>query len=182
MIMFVCRSKADGAVVFISAAPLFIDAVGLHGPVSMVGVSDQTHEVIEAMDPPFQFIPGMVRFWGDEWSIVDQEGYDAALAAMQPPEPPLQNEISDRQFFQALAMAGMISQAEALEAVKTGTLPAAFEAFISALPDEQEFPARMLLSGATTYSRSHPLTDAFGAMNGMTPEQVDDLWRMAAAL
>lgn len=102
-----------------------------------------------------------------------------------PPPPPQQEvpeTISDRQFFHVLAVDGLITEAEALAAVKTGDAPAAFETFISSLPEGERFNARMLLEGATTFRRDHPLTNAFGAMHGLTPEEIDDLWRRAAAL
>lgn len=90
--------------------------------------------------------------------------------------------ISDRQFFQQLAIAGIISQEEALAAVKTGDIPAALSGFIAALDDAARFNAEMLLSGATVFQRNHPLTDAIAAAQGMTPAQVDDFFRAAAAL
>jgi hypothetical protein len=90
--------------------------------------------------------------------------------------------ISDRQFFQQLAIAGIISQEEALAAVKTGDIPAALSGFIAALDDAARFNAEMLLSGATLFQRAHPLTDAIAAAQGMTPDQVDDFFRAAAAL
>jgi hypothetical protein len=96
--------------------------------------------------------------------------------------PPVPEEISDRQFFQALAIAGLISKEEAIAAVATGAVPAAMEAFFSGMSEEEEFAARMLLQGAIVFHRHHSLVEAFGALQGMTPEQVDDLWRMAAAL
>ena len=40
----------------------------------------------------------------------------------------------------------------------------------------------LLLSGATIFARAHPLTEAIGAAQGMTPAQVDDFFRAAAAL
>ena len=90
--------------------------------------------------------------------------------------------ISDRQFFQQLAIAKVISQEEALAAVKTGDIPAALSGFIAALDDAARFNAEMLLSGATIFARNHPLTDAIAAAQGMKPEQVDDFFRAAAAL
>ena len=90
--------------------------------------------------------------------------------------------ISDRQFFQQLAIAKVISQEEALAAVKTGDIPAALSGFIAALDDAARFNAEMLLSGATVFQRNHPLTDAIAAAQGMKPEQVDDFFRAAAAL
>lgn len=96
------------------------------------------------------------------------------------PLPDVPETISDRQFFHALADLGEISHAEALAAVKTGDPPAKMEAFLSALTGYQQFNARMLLEGATTFQRSHPLTHAFAAAMNMTDEQIDDLWRLAA--
>lgn len=108
---------------------------------------------------------------------VDGEFNDA------PPAPlPVPDEISDRQFFHALALTGEISEAEALAAVKTGDPPAAMEAFLVSLPAEDQFNARMLLEGAVTFRRSHALTEAFAAGMNMTAEQTDDLWRLAASL
>ncbi len=91
-------------------------------------------------------------------------------------------EISDRQFFQGLALRGLISQAEALAAVGTGTLPAAFEALIGQLSSEDQFAARMLLSGATSFQRTNPLVDTLGAMLDMSPAEIDELWRFCAGL
>lgn len=99
------------------------------------------------------------------------------------PEPaPVPESISDRQFAQQLATAGMITNDEALAWVATGTLPEAFTTFVSQLPAAQRFAAQMLLTGATIFERSNPLTDAFGAMYGMNSEQIDDLWRAASQL
>lgn len=90
--------------------------------------------------------------------------------------------ISDRQFFQQLAIAGVISQEEALAAVKTGDIPAALSGFIAALDDAARFSAEMLLSGATVFQRNHPLTNAVAMAQGMTADQVDEFFRQAAKL
>ncbi|WP_029006454.1 hypothetical protein [Azorhizobium doebereinerae] len=90
--------------------------------------------------------------------------------------------ISDRQFFQGLALRGLISQVEALAAVGNGTLPAAFETLIGQLSAEEQFAARMLLSGATSFQRTNPLVDTLGAMLDMGPAEIDDLWRFCAGL
>ncbi len=114
--------------------------------------------------------------------IAEWEGAGNTIPAFDPPPEPVPNSISDRQFFHILAVDGLITEAEALAAVKTGDPPAAFETFIASLPEGQRFNARMLLEGATTFERRHPLTDAFGSMYGMTPEEIDNLWRRASAL
>lgn len=90
--------------------------------------------------------------------------------------------ITDRQFFQGCALQGLCTEAEALDAVKTGTLPARLETFVVNLPAEQRFAARMVLSGAVSFNRSSPLTDAFGQMADMTPAEVDEFWRFCAGL
>ena len=90
--------------------------------------------------------------------------------------------ISDRQFFQQLAIAKVISQEEALAAVKTGDIPAALSGFIAALDDASRFNAEMLLSGATVFQRNHPLTNAVAMAQGMTADQVDEFFRQAAKL
>ena len=114
--------------------------------------------------------------------------FDTALAegmAIEPyvaPAPPVPEIITDRQFFQGLAVWSMISEAEALAAVKAGILPSRLEAFVSALPEGEQFPARMILSGATSYYRSSPLTATFGVMAGMDATALDAFWRFCAGL
>jgi hypothetical protein len=102
----------------------------------------------------------------------------AQLAALQ--AAPV--SVSDRQFFQALAQAGSITPDEALAAVMTGTLPARIEAAVKSLPAEQQFAARMLLSGATTFERGHPMVAQLGAALDYDDVALDALWRAAAAL
>jgi hypothetical protein len=92
------------------------------------------------------------------------------------------NEISDRQFFQALAMAGEITEAEALEAVGPGVIPAALSQLIDGLPGEQAFAARMLLRGATVFKRDHPMVAVLAQGMAWTNEQLDDLWQTASTL
>ncbi|MEE8629072.1 hypothetical protein [Methylobacterium ajmalii] len=55
-------------------------------------------------------------------------------------------------------------------------------AAIASLPVDQRFPARMLMSSATTYERDHPLVPALGAMLGYDAAALDALWSAAAAL
>lgn len=118
----------------------------------------------------------------------DRAEYEAWLAAGNtpdlyvPPPPPVPQTISDRQFFQQLAVAGVITQAEALAAVKTGDIPAALDSIVQSLPPEDAFNAEMLLSGATIFDRSHPMTAALAVAMGWTTEQLDALWTAAAAL
>lgn len=85
--------------------------------------------------------------------------------------------ISRRQFFQVLANREMITKVEALEAVTVGTLPAAIENILAAITDEDlEWSARMSFT-AQTFNRSNWCVDMFGAMQGMSAEDIDQLWR-----
>ena len=119
------------------------------------------------------FAPGADYIWQDGgWVHVPGE----------PPQEPVPQAISDRQFFQQLAVMGLISEEEAIAAVSTGTLPPAMAAFVGQLPSDERFAARMALQGATTFLRSNALVGTFGAMQGMTPEEIDNLWRAAALL
>jgi hypothetical protein len=102
--------------------------------------------------------------------------------AIQPTPAPVPPEISDRQFFQQLAVQGLISQDEALAAVKTGDIPVALRLVIERLPPGRQFEATMFISGATTVQRSHPLTVAIGGACGWTIDQIDGLFRAAAEL
>ncbi|QCN96675.1 hypothetical protein D3093_15150 (plasmid) [Azospirillum argentinense] len=140
--------------------------------------------------------PGFVLRLADHAVIPPSEGnidYQAYLAwvgtgnmatPFEPPaaSTPVPASISDRQFFQQMAVDGYISQAEALAAVKTGNVPAILLALIADMPSGERFAAEMLLSGATTYERAHPLSVAIGEARGLTPEEVDAFFQAAAKL
>jgi hypothetical protein len=101
------------------------------------------------------------------------------------PPPQVPETISNRQFAEALAFQGLITQAEALAWVKGGAVPPKLQAVVDVIPDANtKFGAQMLLDGATQFNRSHPMVAQLGA--GMsppeTPAQLDDIWRMAATL
>lgn len=98
-----------------------------------------------------------------------------------PPPAPVAQEISDRQFFQQLAVIGVISEEEAL-ASNAAVIPAPLLAIIEGLPQEQRFAAKMIVSGATTFQRSHPMTLAIGSAYGWKSGQIDAFFNAAAAL
>jgi len=94
---------------------------------------------------------------------------------LKPVETP--QEISRRQFFQVLASRELITKGEALDAVTVGTLPEAIEIILAAITDEDlEWSARMSFT-AQTFNRSNWCVDMFGAMQGMSAEDIDQLWR-----
>lgn len=105
------------------------------------------------------------------------------LASLPPPREHVPETISDRQFFQMLALTGKIEKNEALAAVKTGTIPAALQTYVDALADEdQKFAANMLLSGAVEFQRHHPLAEAIGKANGLDSAAMDQFWIGASKL
>lgn len=107
----------------------------------------------------------------------------AAEVAFTEKANPVPETISDRQFAQALAVVGLISQAEALAWVKVGTVPPTLQTFVDAIPDAGvKFSANMLLGGATEFNRAHPLVAQFGASINMSQKQIDDIWRLGATL
>lgn len=116
---------------------------------------------------------------GPGWLWNEEDGFTPPPA---PPEP-VPPAVSARQFFQALALREVITQAEALDAVRTGAIPSAILAVIEQIGDARErFAAEMLISGATAFECDHPLTLTLAAGLGWSDEEIDDLWRAAAAL
>ena len=111
--------------------------------------------------------------------------YQAGVYTPPPQSVPLIapiSPISDRQFFQQLAIAGVITQSEALAAVRTGAIPSVLQALVTALPADQQFAAQMLLSGATVFERNHSLTNTIGASYGWTSSQIDQFFQDAGKL
>lgn len=90
--------------------------------------------------------------------------------------------VSRRQFFQQAAVSGDITEAEALAAVQTGVIPAAFEAFIDTLPEPERFGARMMMSGAAEFDPGHALSLGYAAANGWSEDDFEQFFRAAALL
>ncbi|BDL40915.1 hypothetical protein [Methylorubrum sp. GM97] len=120
----------------------------------------------------------------------DWQAYEAWIAEGNAPAEPeahgpaIPASISDRQFAQALALAGTITEAEALAWAARGELPQAMEDALDHIPDTngQRFGARMMLAAATTYERRLPLTEQLGALLGYDAAALDALWIRAATL
>ena len=84
--------------------------------------------------------------------------------------------ISDRQFFAVLEKMGRITYEEALQAVKTGDLPPAFEAFLASLDEDKQKSYRLFMEGETFFSRNHQITLDLAAFFKMTDPQVDAIF------
>jgi hypothetical protein len=127
---------------------------------------------------------------GEEWPSVP-DGWTIEEADATPLWRPSAESISDRQFAQALALSGTITEAEALAWAARGELPAAMEAALAKIPEAggHRFGARMMLAGATTFERSHPLTAQLGGLltnpavgSPYDAAALDALWTRASAL
>lgn len=117
----------------------------------------------------------------------DRETVMAALAteAAKPlaSDPrPVQDEISDRQFWQAAAILGYITEAEAEAAVTVGTIPALLLAAINSLPSGQRFPVRMAVAGSNVFRMSSPATSLLMQLLGKIDEDKIKIWRLGASL
>lgn len=138
----------------------------------------------ELRDPETDELTGeIVRVAGGDMrkAILEWEREGNVIGPYVAPPPPLQMEISDRQFFQQLAISGLITEEEAYTYMQIGQLPSAFVSMIDRLPADQRFDAKMKLM-ANTFRRDNPYVGVFAAMKGMPSEHVNDLWRAAATL
>ena len=138
--------------------------------------------------PPRIDIDGAVIFgaakgWAnDQYKIVVASREFADPPDVDPALPAPLIPLSRRQFYQALALANYITEAEALAAM-AGVIPAPLNTAIDALSDPQErFTARMLLAGAAEFRRDHPLVEIIGAEHGQSSAQIDGLFASAAML
>jgi hypothetical protein len=116
--------------------------------------------------------------WRDYLAWVEAGGVTDPYVA---PVPEVPQQISDRQFFQQLAVLGIITEAEAL-ASNAAVIPPPLEALIDAMPVDQQFAAKMIVSGATIYHRDAALTVAIGTAYGWSAGQIDAFFTAAAAL
>lgn len=144
--------------------PLNID--GVRNP----GIPTGVVEITDEQWAEFQRYAGRRR-----WNGRDVEVY-------VPPEVTvIPDLISRRQFFEALANLGEITEDEAFAAL-AGSIPEAFQPLINGLPADQRFSARMLLAGASTFERNHPVVQAIGASPEWGAQKVDALWLAASQL
>jgi hypothetical protein len=106
----------------------------------------------------------------------------AEIEALRNAPPPVPETVSRRQLLIALAAAGLITEAEALAAARTGEVPTAIDAVFARLPPEQALAARITWATMTVVERDHPLVHAVIDARVATAEQVDALFQAAAKL
>ncbi|BEV44420.1 hypothetical protein [Afipia carboxidovorans] len=97
------------------------------------------------------------------------------------PELYVPQSISDRQFFQQLAVQGIITEDDAL-AANAAVIPRPLLNIIDEMPVEDQFSAKMIVSGATIFERNHPMTIAIGSAYGWSAEQIDAFFIAAGLL
>lgn len=118
----------------------------------------------------------------------DFQVYLAWLAAGNTPTPctapatRFPQQVTRRQFFQAAAQDGLITQAEALALLSAGTMPASLATAIATLPAAEQFAAQMSILGDAVFSRANPLIAALGTAMGQTSADLDALFTLAASL
>ena len=135
---------------------------------------------------PYTASPDSTSDYGQKiWAhgIAGEFGAIAEYVEKEPEPKSIPDEISRRQFFQYLAVLGIISRQEALAALQSGAIPAPLQAIIDELPTEDDqFEAQMFIIGAQNFDRLHPLSDTVRLALGWTVEQKDDFWREAYKL
>lgn len=141
-------------------------------------------ENIIAAEPDFA-LPGKVLVEWDAGAVI---GGTYAEGVFTPPKPavapdPVPDEISTKQFFMGLELSGKITKAEALDAVLHKIMPPPVQAIIDGMADpDDRYTATMHLMGSNNLHRDHPLVLPFAITQGMTEQDVDDFWRLCAAL
>lgn len=134
--------------------------------------------VIEA-DEGFE-IAGMVLVpsdTGDIGWIWDGEKLIAPII-----ESPVPSSVTRRQIITGLALAEWITKQEAIDALSTGARPAAVEAVIATLPEEDQFDALTKWIGFTEAYRTDPLVLALASAEGKSEAEIDDFFRMCAGI
>jgi len=77
----------------------------------------------------------------------------------------------------------MITKPEAIAFIQGSALPAAIQVIVDEMEDENAaFEATMLLIGAGSFFRSHPLVQKFADARSMTKTEVDEFWLLCASL
>jgi hypothetical protein len=99
-----------------------------------------------------------------------------------PPAPFVPDDVSFWQFMLAASMAGFVTQAEALVAVRDRAMPAAFAAALSGLPAEAQAVATLKFSGITRMVRADPLFGLLVQAGIATDEQIDAVFVAAAGI
>ena len=113
----------------------------------------------------------------DGQRIEVEEPYIADLAETFVPM-----SVTRRQILTGLALVGWITEEEAESALANGARPAAVEAVINGLPEDQRFAARMKWIGFQSAYRDDPMVAALAAIEGKTAQEVDEFFVLCAGI
>jgi hypothetical protein len=108
-----------------------------------------------------------------------------ALEACDPPPPPAPRPVTDVSFWQfmmAAWKAGFITHEEALAAVRSRIMPAAFALVLSDLSEQSRQQADIKFAGITRVLRSDSVFQMLVNKNLTTDEEIDAVFAMAAAI
>lgn len=120
--------------------------------------------------------------------------YDRATDTLKPkptPQPDPEGELAakrarmsltPRQLFIGMAAAGFVTQEEAVDAARTGAIPALVEAAVASLPPLEQTAARVTWARMTQVVRNDPLVALMGSAAGQTPEQIDAFFEAFATV
>lgn len=157
-----------------------IDAVGIWTGETVEWQETQAiPERTVTVQPPVLY-PGEYALWVGAWAVVNERP--------QPPEEPepadpiVPERVDRRQILTGLALVGWITQTEAEEALAIGARPAAVNAVIAALPEEQQFLARMKWIGFQNAYRNDEMVAALAAIEGKTEQEIDAFFILCAAI
>ena len=93
------------------------------------------------------------------------------------------DRISSRQLLIGLMTESVITESEAIEAARTGAVPAAIQAVFDKLPSAGERAAAAITwAKMSVVERDHPLVDALAAANGMSEADVDAFFQACAKI
>lgn len=92
------------------------------------------------------------------------------------PKPPVPEKVSRYQVITGMALKGWISEEEAEAALAVGDRPAAVDAAIESLPENQRFRVRMKWIGFKDAYRDDTLVNALAIAQGLNDEEVDDFF------
>lgn len=137
------------------------------------------------LEPESDYAPGtnLIKIFNDAAQIGWSWNGSVFTAPTEPPAPivvPFQ--ITALQFLLQAAADGIITQLEALNAAKTGAVPAVIQEVFDSLSPVESFAAAVKWARMTTVLRDDPLVSAVAAQLNMTSEDVDEFFISANIL
>jgi|SRR5262245_6682945 len=115
-------------------------------------------------------------------SAAENAKLDALINQHDPTKTATPLEISDRQYFQQLAIENVITQNQAIDAVAGKSIPPSMAQYIQKLLPDQQFDAQMLFGGAILVRRDNSYVDGYRDFMGWTPEYMDQVFQRAAQI